>query len=130
MLGKNWRNLRRPQIVDRLGLAWGSRFAVDDPYIKNGIGTLLAEQLAAVVKEHRLPPASHIEVIRTVTKTRCEEILEGDKDWLTRAGYDVFGTPQYALPLWERDAESGNRLPPQIANSHATYRKIYYLKKC
>lgn len=127
-LGPDWKNLSRPEIVGKLGLAWGSRFAVDDPYIRNGIGTLLAKQLAIVVRKHRLPPASFVEVIRTVTKERCEQIIQGQQDWLTKAGYKVYHSPQYARPIWKRDAHTGNRIPPQSVPDHPVYRKLYYLR--
>ena len=127
-IGSGWRELPRPEIVRELGLAWGSRFAVDDPFIKNGIGTLLADQLAVVSRRYRLPRASFVEVFRTVTKERCDEIVGGSEDWLTRAGYKVFREPQYTPPLWEWNSESGNRQPPKSRKVRPVYRKLYYLR--
>lgn len=128
--GPDWKKQSRTFLVERLGIAWGSRFALDDPYTGLGIGTILAEHMAIIAKNHRLPSAKYIEVIRTVTKARALEIVQGAEDWLTKAGYKVYEIASHTPSLWERDPITGNRIPPRTLEGRRVYRKLYYLKKC
>lgn len=79
----------RKDMVDRLGVAWISRIAVDAPYRNCGIGTAMLEE-ARQISQERLPwPTSYLEVIRTVTKKNIDEISMSDTtdDFITLAGY-------------------------------------------
>jgi hypothetical protein len=93
VLGDDWldrlraRELSRGEIVYRLGLVCGTRFAVRRDRQGEGLGDILAHQSAIVAACWRWPPADNVEVVRWMPGTRLAEVLGGKSDFLTRAGY-------------------------------------------
>lgn len=123
--------LTRSRVVRKLGLAWGSRFALEIPYVGLGIGTVLAKHLKKVASHYRLPPAQWIEVIRTVKKEKAQKLVDeetADDDFLTRAGYTIAKEHiRYARPKWKAMPKEGHLIPPDATDAESsTYRKLYY----
>lgn len=121
----------RRRVVRKLGLTWASRFAVEKPFtgygkFEEGIGTLLARVLKEVAKNHTLPTAERIEVIRTVTSSKAERILNGEReDFLTKADYEPLEA-NYSRPQWQPNFDTGQNTPPELISDSETYQKLYY----
>lgn len=81
---KTWTGWSRSEIVRKMRVAWGSRFAVDRPYQALGIGTVLAKHLKKVARRYRAPSADFLEVI--TTRSKDDEASE-KRDSLIQAGY-------------------------------------------
>ncbi|WP_227376261.1 hypothetical protein [Haladaptatus halobius] len=123
---KDGNKLDRKKILDKLRLAWGSRFAIDDPYIGYQIGTELANHMKEVAANHRLPPAERIEVIRTVEREKAEDLVGGNtNDFLTNAGFDILHK-KYSRPKWKIDNKTGLGMPPDQQDNTGVFEKLYY----
>jgi GNAT superfamily N-acetyltransferase len=48
LLRGTWHKKDRRKVIEKLGVAWASRFAVDAPYRGQGVGQLLAKKVAEV----------------------------------------------------------------------------------
>lgn len=127
--------LTRSKLVRKLKLAWGSRFAVDDPYQDLGIGTVLAEHMKPIAANYRLPSADRIEVIRREKKGKVNELCDENHprtDFLLNAGYDIVEEAiRYSQPRWK--LKNGKRIPPSLLEEsdqneeyERVYRKVYY----
>jgi GNAT superfamily N-acetyltransferase len=80
-------SLTRKEIVRRLGLVCGTRFAVRRDRQREGLGTTLARHLALVAACWRWPPADCVEVVRWIPGPKLLKTLRGNSDFLTRGGY-------------------------------------------
>lgn len=100
-----WRDTwTRAEIVQKLRLAWASRFAVEAPYQGLGLGTLLARYLKIVARHYRAPAANFIEVITTEEK----DAAFGSNNFLISAGYQQAPEPLKSGPLRVLNFESGD----------------------
>lgn len=105
----DWINADSKTIVDKLGLAWVSRFAVDEPYRNLNLGSLLAKHLVKVAYSYRLPRASHIEVITTEPTEKAEErIKNGKSSFLGQAKYKLDPVKMPSRRMLTTD-ENGNK---------------------
>ena len=124
-IGPRWRTLHRGTLVERLRLAWASRFAVDAPYRGIGLGTLLAEQLKVIAARYRELPARYVEVITTHRQEAADALLAdqaGKHDFLVNAGYVRVGALRRSAKLGVLNSCTGIReLRPA--------RKLYYYAK-
>lgn len=127
MNGKETNNsISRKEMLRRLKLAWGRRFAIDKPYRGHNIGNTIAKHMKKIAKNNRLPPAERLEVIRTEEKNKAKLIMDGEKeDFLTRAGYNLV-LNQYSRPKWKMDPETGLHKPPEVVDNRPQYKKLYY----
>jgi len=116
-----WLNWPRNKIVEKLKLAWASRFAVHSDYQGCGIGTRLASHLKAVAREFRMPPANFIEVITTERKLTGKkgEEAASQGNFLVQAGYVRMDTPLKSTPLRLLNLKTGYMDP-------VSARKYYY----
>ena len=110
----------RPTIVNLLGIAWASRFVVDEPYQGLQLGTLLAKKLVEVAYLHRVPRAKFIEVITTEATQKAKERLKHpETSFLGRAGYTLDQHEMSSRMMLVPD-ENGNRIKFESG------RKLYY----
>lgn len=125
-------------LLDR-GLYWASRFAVEEPYWKLGIGTVLAKHLAHFAERSCLPRCRHIEVIRRKSPNLGDEVVHRSKlaehvlrcygsgeetDFLTRAGYQLLHAKP-CVPLWSLDPVRGVRVP---SRGDTAWVQLYYAR--
>lgn len=110
-LSDSWRTWTRPEVMKRLRVAWGSRFAVDEPYQGLGIGTILARHLKIVARRYRLPQSDFLEVITTEERVAGEAAPTLGGGFLIKAGYTVLGTPLKSDSMQVMDFETGFRRP-------------------
>lgn len=97
-----WSDWPRNKIVNRLGVAWASRFAVHSAYHGCGIGTRLAVHLKAVARRFRFPAANFIEVITTEPRSVTRE-----GGFLVKAGYTRMTEPLKSSPLKVLNLKTG-----------------------
>lgn len=115
----------RDAVVKELGLACATRFAVDAPYRRLGIGSLLAHGLKHVAQPFFDPTTRVIEVMRTLPAEEAERLAAGipagtADDFLSRAGYTVVPHTTPSIPIIDRDAATA--APIQVLSA----RKLYY----
>lgn len=108
----------RSWFVQDLGIAWGSRFAVDAPYRGIGIGEVLARRLKDVARNLRLPQANYIEVITTQIREK-DKAIAWETGFLTKAGYR-FAAEMKSRPIRVLDPDSGQRI------AHSAAKGYYY----
>lgn len=113
-------------------LAWISRIAIDHPFWNLRIGQALASAARTVAGIYRFPRADYIEIIRTVTSDRADEIIDTGRDFLIDAGYKLsVNKIRYSRPIRKFDPATGNSVPRFGREKGApTYRKLYYWAKC
>ncbi|MGA8142570.1 MAG: hypothetical protein WB987_01640 [Candidatus Acidiferrales bacterium] len=104
---QNWLNWPRNKIVNRLRIAWASRFAVESRYHNCGIGTRLALHLKVVARRFRSPGADFIEVITTEPQPTKRAILKQVGNFLLRAGYTRLEQPMKSSPLRRLNLKTG-----------------------
>ena len=102
--------MKRDEILEKMRIAWASRFAVDLPYQGLGLGTVLATHLKKVARYYHAPSADFLEVITTTVK---ESPLPVAKDFLIRADYRKLEAPMRSGSLMVMD-ESGYRVPKPV----------------
>ena len=98
------------EIVHRLGLVCGTRFAIRRDRQGEGLGDILAYHSAVVAACWRWPVADNVEVVRWMAGTTLAEILRGKPDFLTRAGY----TPVPSSHWTRGDKHVPDRVPPHV----------------
>ncbi len=104
---QRWLSWPRDKIVNRLRIAWASRFAVDSKYHGCGIGTRLAVHLKVVARRFRSPAADFIEVITTEPRHSKAEQTKQRGNFLQRAGYTSLEEPMKSSPLRELNLNTG-----------------------
>jgi GNAT superfamily N-acetyltransferase len=115
---QQWMNWSRDKIVDKLRLAWASRFAVSSDYQGCGIGTRLAKHLKTVARRFRWPAANFIEVITTEAKNS-----QYSGNFLVSAGYIRAERPMRSSPLRLMNRKTGY-LEPVAANKYYYYADV------
>lgn len=121
LFGHDWRKrllegeIRRGDIVHRLGLVCGTRFAVREDCQGHGFGQLLASHASIIGACWRWPPADVIEVVRWMESPQLLSVLQGKSDFLTRAGFSA--TPSHH---WNQ----GRSYDATWVPAHAPARKV------
>lgn len=108
--GVDWRDASRSEIIYRLGLVCGTRFAICECRQRQGLGRVLAHHASVVAACWRWPPADVVEVLRWMPGDRLLKILRGEADFLTRAGY----TPTPSSHWMKGGAYDPERLPDVV----------------
>jgi hypothetical protein len=121
------KKITRGEAVHLLKLAWISRFAIEEPYVSIGLGSLLAKHAMIVASYCRFPKAHRIEVIRTVKKAEAEKLAQNERgDFLTKAGLSIASEHvKYSPPKREIDPETGVQIITKN-NKNQVFRKLYY----
>lgn len=109
-----WVKWPRNKIVNRLRIAWASRFAVHSAYHGCGLGTRLACHLRTVARRFRLPVADFVEVITTEPRS-----IQREGGFLVEAGYNRMAEPLRSSPLRVLNLKTGYMEP-------VSARKYYY----
>lgn len=104
----HWEETSRGDIVDTLRIAWASRFAIDAPYRRIGLGTLLARNLLQVARFNRLPSADFLEVI-TTHAVGASAHQDPEHDFLIKAGYLRLPQEWPSRPQLVIDKSTGKR---------------------
>jgi GNAT superfamily N-acetyltransferase len=118
----HWDETSRADIVKTLRVAWASRFAVDAPYRKIGLGTLLAKKLLHVARFNRLPSADFLEVITThAAKPGAHQ--DPEHDFLVKAGYIRLAREWPSRAQLVIDKSTGDR------HDYVRAKKFYYYAK-
>jgi len=111
-VGNEWWTWKRPQIIQKFRIAWASRFAVDEPYQRLGIGTLLGRHLKLVTRRYRLPCTDFLEVITTEERPEGgASISRPPGGFLVAAGYTPLDRPLKSDSMKVMNLETGFRIP-------------------
>lgn len=106
--GDKWKSWSRSETVERMRVAWASRFAVDAPYQGLGLGTAIARHLKKIARLYRAPTADFLEVITTVVK---DQDSVASRDFLTEAGYTRLAADMKSRTVMVMDKETGYAVP-------------------
>lgn len=126
LLQGTWHKKNRREVLEKLRVAWASRFAIDAPYRGRGIGQLLARKVVEVAALFRVPHAKFVEVMVTQPITKAKSLVESKRnhhDFLINAGYNIVLDPRPSKPLLIIDPETGELMHP------VTCKKMYYYAK-
>jgi GNAT superfamily N-acetyltransferase len=113
--GERWKQWPRDQVIRNMRIAWASRFAIDRPYQRMGIGTIIARHLKRVARRYHAPSPDFLEVITTSARPTPGSISNGD--FLVDAGYAPLGFTMKSSRMMVMDWASGYRnAVPAIKN--------------
>jgi len=122
------RETPRGKYADELNIAWLSRIALEKGFSGFGLGSLLVKHAKRVASQYRIPKAINMEVIRTVSVSRLNELKSGKEDFLLKEGFNFDSeNNQYAPPKRILDKD-GFLTPSNLVDGFGgeANRKVYY----